>query len=238
MKKSSKGKLYLIPNTISEGPVGLQLHTGIREVANGLEYFICEHAKNLRAFLKAISIPSPYDHLHIEELNKHTDPASIPSFLKPALKGYDIGLISDAGCPGVADPGAEVVKAAHEKGIQVVPMVGPSSLLLTLMASGLNGQRFCFNGYLPQKEVALRQKLKEIEGDVRKTGCCHLFIETPYRNERLFSALLKQLHPSVSLCVGIDVTGPSEYVITKRVADWKGASVPFNKQPCVFIIGS
>lgn len=237
MKKSTKGNLYLLPNTISEGDVHTQLHSGVRETVEHLTYFICEHAKNLRAFLKRISIPSPYDHLHIEELNKHTEAANIPSFLEPTQAGHDIGLISDAGCPGIADPGADVVKVAHEKGIRVIPMVGPSSLLLTLMASGLNGQRFAFNGYLPQKDAALKQKLKELEGDSRRTGCSHLFIETPYRNERLFSFLLKQLHPSTLLCVGIDVTGPAEYVATKKASDWQGKEVPFNKQPCVFILG-
>lgn len=238
MSEKNKGKLYLLPNTISESPVDTQLHDGVKNMAESLDYFICEHAKNLRAFLKRLSIPSPYDHLRIHELNKHTDRSELPSFLKPALDGHDIGLVSDAGCPGIADPGADVVRMAHDKGIQVVPMVGPSSLLLTLMASGLNGQRFAFHGYLPQKEGALKQRLKELEAESRKTGVSQLFIETPYRNERLMSHLLKYLHPSSLLCIGIDITGADEFVLTRPVAAWKKSGVQFNKRPCVFILGS
>ena len=228
----------MLPNTISESSVDMQLNEGVKSMAGSLNHFICEHAKNLRAFLKRLSIPSPYDHLDIYELNKHTDSSKIPTFLKPALSGHDMGLVSDAGCPGIADPGADVVRMAHAKGIQVIPMVGPSSLLLTLMASGLNGQRFAFHGYLPHKEGALKQKLKELEVESRKTGVSQLFIETPYRNERLLAYLLKYLHPSSLLCIGIDVTGSNEFVVTKSVSDWKKSQVRFDKKPCVFILGS
>lgn len=234
---SKKGKLYLLPNSISEYETARQLNPHIGDVARELNYFICEHAKNLRAFLKRLSIPSPYDHLEICELNKHTDLASIPDFLKPTLKGYDMGLVSDAGCPGVADPGADVVKMAHGKGVEVVPLVGPSSILLALMASGLNGQKFSFNGYLPQREHDLKSKLRGLEVDVVKNGTSHIFIETPYRNEKMFGLLLKHLDGRTLLCLGIDIMGDSQTILTKRVGDWRQSNPDFNRLPTVFIIG-
>jgi 16S rRNA (cytidine1402-2'-O)-methyltransferase len=233
---STKGTLYLFPNLIADGTANAAIPHFNREVIIGIRHFICEHGKQLRVLLKASGIPSPYDHIEFFELNKHTNEFDISSFLKPLFEGNDMGLVSDAGCPGVADPGAQVVEIAHRNDIKVVPLVGPSSLLLALMASGFNGQQFTFNGYLPQKEKDLKSKLQELERKAQQ-GSAELFIEAPYRNQKLFDFLMKNLNPKTKLCIAYNIMGINSSVKTKFVGSWQKARPTFQKEPAVFILG-
>lgn len=176
--------------------------------------------------------------LNLFELNKHTDASEIQSFLTPLLDGKDMGLMSDAGCPGVADPGAAIVALAHEKGIKVVPLVGPSSILLSLMASGMNGQSFAFHGYLPIDKNEKKNKIKQLEKISAEQNQSQLFIETPYRNNQMLDDLIKFLNPNTSLCVACDITLETEYILTKPVAQWKKNKPDLHKRPCIFIFHS
>ena len=174
--------------------------------------------------------------LSLFSLNKFTDPLEIPSFLEECLAGNSIGLLSDAGCPGVADPGAEVVKIAHKQNIQVIPLVGPSSILLAMMSSGMNGQNFAFNGYLPIDKVERKTKIKQLERRSYEEQQSQLFIETPYRNNSILEDLSTILHPETQICVACDLTLASEYVKTQTAKDWKHSKVDFHKRPAIFII--
>ncbi|MFY0673695.1 MAG: SAM-dependent methyltransferase [Bacteroidia bacterium] len=230
------GRLYLLPNLIAEGTASSALPDYNRLLIAELGHFICEHAKQLRVLLKASGLKSPYDHIEFFELNKHTNQHEISSFLKPLFEGKDMGLVSDAGCPGVADPGAQVVEIAHQKNIEVIPLVGPSSLLMALMASGFNGQQFTFNGYLPQKEKELKNKLLELE---RKAlaGSTELFIEAPYRNQKMLDFILKSLGANTKLCIAFNIMGQNAFIKTKPVFLWRKEKLKLSKEPAVFIIG-
>ena len=232
-----KGKLYLIPTTLYPGRGGVSLPSYNTVVLKHLNHFVCEHAKSLRALLKEVGIPSPYDHLVVNELNKHTIPQDIRGFLDPIKEGHDIGVVSDAGCPGIADPGAQVVAIAHKMGCSVVPLVGPSSIVLALMASGLNGQKFTFNGYLPVKPNELKSRLLALQKKVREEGESQVFIETPYRNHKTLSTILESLSPELRLCIARSITSEFEYIRTLPLAQWKKEKIDLNKEPVVFIIG-
>lgn len=231
-----KGTLYLLPNRIADGQVDEVLPPATLEVARTLSHFLAENAKSARAFLKAAGHPRPMAELSIKEIGHHPDPRQIQDWLAPLLTGEDVAIVSESGCPGVADPGASLVAAAHELGLRVRPLVGPSSLLLTLMASGLDGQRFRFQGYLPVQADALVPAIRAAERD-SSAGETQIFIETPYRNDRLFEALLTHCAPSTRLTVAIDVTGPAEFLRTLSIAQWKKAGAPgFEKRPAVFAL--
>lgn len=236
-KDVEKGKLYLIPTTLGETEPLEVLPLSIKRIIEGTDHYIVENEKSARRFIKKITPRKSQPDLHFEVLNKYTEPETIPSFLTPCLEGRNVGIISEAGCPGIADPGADVVKVAHEKGIQVVPLVGPSSLLLALMASGLNGQNFAFNGYLPietpDRKKAIK-KLEKISGDEQQS---QLFIETPYRNDKLLADLMASLLPSTRLCIACDISLATEFITTMTIFDWKRTSiVALNKRPAIFII--
>lgn len=233
----TKGKLFLIPTVLVQGRGRTSFPEYNVEVLRQLNHFICEHAKSLRALLKEVGIPSPYDHLTIYELNKHTHIEEIQGFLSPLDEGHNMGVVSDAGCPGVADPGADVVAIAHQKSVQVIPLVGPSSILLALMASGLNGQQFTFHGYLPVKPPELKNKLLGLQKRITSGGESQIFIETPYRNQKTLEAILKFMNPEIKLCIAKSITGPDEFIRTMSVAKWKKARVDLNKEPAVFIMG-
>jgi len=230
-------KLYLIPCPL--GPDSLQtlpemVGAHIRE----LEVFIVERAKTARHFIKAMEPRLPISELKIFELNKHDSQAAHRAFQAALKTGKDIGVLSEAGCPGVADPGALIVKYAHQKGLQVIPLVGPSSILLALMASGLNGQNFAFRGYLPAKKPELANALKRLESTAKKQGQTQLFIEAPYRNRGVIETAFKQLNPNTSFCIAVDLTLPSEYIRTKTIKEWKTAELPdLHKRPAIFLIG-
>ncbi len=234
---SSKGKLYLFPNLIAtDSSSGAFPPLNIDLIAT-INHFVCENVKQLRVLLKASGIPSPYDHIQYFELNKHTSDFEISSFLAPALNGNNMGLVSDAGCPGVADPGAQIVALAHKNNIEVMPLVGPSSLLLALMASGFNGQNFAFNGYLPQKEKELKTKIQHLENLAQK-GASQIFIEAPYRNQKMLQWLIKFLNPSTKVCIAYNLMAQDAFVKTKSIGEWNKYNLKFEKNPAVFIIGN
>ena len=231
-----KGKLYLLPT-----PLGLDavhsLPKYMIDRLHQLNYFIAERAKTARQFIKDTRPTKAFRELHFSELNKRTIPEELKEMLNPALDGQDIGLLSEAGCPGVADPGAEIVSMAHQKGIQVIPMVGPSSILLALMASGMSGQQFCFNGYLPAKKPELSKRLKQLEQQSARFKQSQLFIETPYRNGALLEAAFKTLSLGTRLCIAADLTLPSEYILTQTIAVWRKTELPdLHKRPAIFIV--
>jgi 16S rRNA (cytidine1402-2'-O)-methyltransferase len=215
------GSLYLIP--VPLGPVSPEacLPPDTLAVARRLEHFVVERAKTARAHLKAMGHPLPIQALHLEELNEHTPAAAILSLLAPLKAGHDVGLLSEAGCPAVADPGAALVLAAHRENIRVVPLIGPSSILLALMASGLGGQRFTFHGYLPAKEPERSQAIRELEKTARRDRATQLFIETPYRSAALLDALATTLSPDTLVSVGADLSLPSQLIQTRSAKNWR-----------------
>lgn len=236
----SKGILYLIPVPLGEqAPPADVLPAQVMELTRTLRFFIAENAKTCRAFLKAVEMPVPLQEIAVESYGKHERRELSPSeFLRPVLEGNNVGLVSEAGCPAVADPGSEIVRAAHAKGIKVVPLVGPSSLLLSLMASGFNGQQFRFHGYLPIDKDERIQWIRDMEYDANKHHITQIFIETPFRNVQLFETLLKTLHAETSLCIASDLTLPGESALTRTIRDWKKEKAPeIHKVPAVFIIG-
>jgi len=231
------GTLYLIP--VPLGPTAPQdsLPANVLATVRPLTYFVVEQAKTARAFLKAAGTDTPLQELQLEELNEHTKAEALDRLLAPLRSGHDVGLLSEAGCPAVADPGANLVALAQQENIRVVPLIGPSSLLLALMASGLNGQRFAFLGYLPAKEAERTKALRDLESDSRKHKQTQLFIETPYRNKAMFEGILQTCSPTTRLTVATDLTLPSESVITLTIAQWKKKTPPeIERRPTVFLL--
>jgi 16S rRNA (cytidine1402-2'-O)-methyltransferase len=233
---NSKGKLYLIPTTLGESNAEEVLPVLVKRVIEVVDHYIVENEKTARKSIKAVYPEKVQSALILSTLNKHTDVSEHNEMLRPCLDGINIGLMSEAGCPGVADPGAAIVKLAHEKGIQVVPLVGPSSILLALMASGMNGQSFAFNGYLPIDKNDKKQALKSFERLSQEKNQSQLFIETPYRNNKLMEDLLQILQPNTYLCVACDITLPTEFIKTKTVNQWKKEKADLHNRPCIFII--
>ena len=233
----STGTLYLIP--VPLGPVAPAscLPPDTLAVARRLDTFVAERAKTARAHLKAMGHPRPLLELAIAELNEHTKVSEIAALLAPLKVGKDVGLMSEAGCPAVADPGAELVKAAHREGITVAPLIGPSSILLALMGSGLGGQRFSFHGYLPAKEPERIQKIRELEKTARKEQSTQLFIETPYRSAALLEALAATLSADTLVSVGADLSLPSQFIRTAGAKNWRGKSEAVKDRLVVFGIG-
>ena len=231
-------KLFLIPNVLSDGDWQNVLPVNVLPVLTNTRFFIVENIRTARRFMKQVNKDIDIDRLTFFELNKHTHPNEIPSFLRPLENGEDVAVISEAGCPGVADPGADIVKLAHQKGIAVVPLVGPSSILLALMASGLNGQNFAFNGYLPVQSNERMRAINSLEKKVRNEHQTQIFIETPYRNNQLIADLLKTCSPSTLLCIAANITGENEFIATKSIGKWKKSVPDLHKQPAIFLIGN
>lgn len=235
------GTLYLLPTRLGpDGDWPGVLPAQTRDIACGLRRFIVENARTTRADLKWLAHPVPMRELAIEQLPGSLLPADIDHLLAPVLAGEDAGLMSEAGCPGVADPGALLIRAAHAAGVPVRPLVGPSSLLLALMASGLDGQRFAFHGYLPQREPERSRRIADLEKESRRMRQTQIFIETPYRNAALFDALLAACHPETLLCIATGLTQPAETVTTCRIGDWRRrpAQADFQRRPTVFLLFS
>ncbi|MEI7291326.1 SAM-dependent methyltransferase [Paraburkholderia tropica] len=237
---TSKGTLYLIPNTLGDGDeaaLAYVLPAPVRERAGTLASYIGENAKSTRAFLKRVGTTRPIQEIEIRELNVNTPAGEVDKLLAPLLKGIDTGLVSEAGVPAVADPGALLVRRAHERGIKVVPLVGPSSILLALMASGLNGQSFAFHGYLPVDANERIKKLRELEQTSRKAKQTQIFIETPYRNKTLLDALVATCAPSTLVCVAADLTLPTETILSRAISEWKKPPTPdLHKRPAIFLM--
>ncbi len=231
-----KGKLYLIPTPLGENGDHV-LPQYVKDIIHQLEIFIVEKAKTARRYIKTTEHPKAISELTFSELNKRIDYNEWSQYLAAAEAGNDIGLLSEAGCPGVADPGAEIVKLAHEKGIEVIPLVGPSSLLLALMGSGMNGQSFAFHGYLSPKKEIIGKDLKKLEQVAQKGKQTQLFIETPYRNKQLVEQAFRVLSPTTRFCIAMDLTLPNEYVVTKTIAAWRKSKLPeLHKRPAVFLL--
>lgn len=233
----SKGTIYLFPCPIGETAPEKVLPAANFEAMRKVDYFIVEDVRSARRFLSKAGM-GPIERLEFAELNEHTRPDEIEGLLKPVMDGRDAGIISEAGVPAVADPGADVVAAAHRKGIKVVPLVGPSSILMALMASGMNGQSFAFNGYLPVKPPERSKAIKHFERRARTENQSQIFIETPYRNGKLFEEFLSSCAPETRLTVAADISGPEEFIRTAACAEWKRLPVPdIHKRPAIFIIG-
>jgi len=231
------GKLYLLPVPLGDDadPKDVLPETVARSI-EFIDYYIVENEKTARKFIKAILPTKKQPDLKLSILNKHTLASEHVAFIQPCMEGKNVGLMSEAGCPGVADPGAAIVKLAHDKGIQVVPLVGPSSILLAMMASGMNGQSFAFNGYLPIDKSDKRATLKNYEKLSQEKGQSQLFIETPFRNNRMLDDLLSMLQPNTHLCIAADITLPTELIKTRTVAQWKKEQPDLYNRPAIFIV--
>lgn len=234
--------LYLIPSGISEAPLADVIPSGNMRVIAGIRHFIVENLREARRFLKRCDPNIDIDALTFSELNRHTDPAEASSFLQPLREGEAVGVLSDAGCPAVADPGAIVVGIAQREGYRVIPLVGPSSILMALMGSGFNGQGFSFQGYLPVDDAERSRVIRRLEEESRRKGMTQIFIETPYRNSRMLRTLAETLGGDTGVCVACDITAPGrEYIVTRRAAEWKRMAVagdlpPLDKRPAIFLI--
>lgn len=234
--KNPTGKLYLIPTTLGDNAPLEVLPISVKKIIEQVNTYIVENEKTARRFIKKINPGKSQSALNIFHLNKFTDPNDLPIFLEPCLHGINVGLLSEAGCPGIADPGADIVKIAHERNIRVIPLVGPSSILLALMASGMNGQNFAFNGYLPIDKAERKKKIKQLERLSFEKHQSQIFIETPYRNNTMLEELSNVLEHQTQVCVACDITLPSEFIKTKPVIEWKKNIVDLHKRPTIFII--
>ncbi|HSC79460.1 MAG TPA: SAM-dependent methyltransferase [Chitinolyticbacter sp.] len=231
------GTLYLIPVPMGGDTLADILPADVIATAQRLTHFVVENAKTARAVLKQFGTPHELRSLWMGELNEHSKEGELADLLAPLLAGHDVGLMSEAGCPGVADPGANLVRRAHRHGIRVAPLVGPSSILLALMAAGANGQKFRFNGYLPAQEPARSEAIRRLEQDSVRQGQAELFIETPYRNDALFTALLAACRPGTQLTIACGLTTADEQIATHAIAAWKNRARPqINKRPTVFVL--
>jgi 16S rRNA (cytidine1402-2'-O)-methyltransferase len=228
--------LYLIPTTLGETALDTILPAQNDQIVISLKYFIVENIRTARRFLKKVNREINIDELTFFELNQHTSPEEISTFLKPMQEGQDMGVISEAGCPAVADPGADVVAIAQQRNYVVKPLVGPSSILLSLMASGFNGQSFTFHGYLPIQQSDRAKMLKKMEVQIYNNNQTQLFIETPYRNMKMLEDILTVCMPDTKLCIAVDITLETEFIKTKTVKEWKSQKPDLNKRPCIFLL--
>jgi 16S rRNA (cytidine1402-2'-O)-methyltransferase len=232
-----KGDLYLIPATLGNRDTKHTIPAGITEIVASVQVYIVENLRSARRFLKLLDPSIDIDRLTFFELNEHTPPEVVPSFLEPCTKGSHTAVISEAGVPAVADPGSAVVRLAHEQGIRVVPLTGPSSILLSLMASGLNGQHFTFHGYLPVKRKERIRMIREVEEISKKTRATQIFMEAPYRNDGLLEDLLATCDRSTMLCIAADITLESEMIRTRPIGQWKKNAPALHKRPVIFLLG-
>ena len=228
--------LYLLPVTLGETPIEKVLPAYNKEIILGIKHFIVEDVRSARRFLKKVERSINIDELTFYPLNKHTSPEDVSGYLKPLTEGNPMGVISEAGCPAVADPGADVVAIAQRKNLKVVPLVGPSSIILSVMGSGFNGQSFAFHGYLPIEPNERIKRIKALEQRVYSENHTQLFIETPYRNLKMMEDILKNCRPQTKLCVAANITCEGEFIKTKTVKEWQGKLPDINKIPCIFLI--
>jgi len=230
------GKLYLIPTTLGDTAPLEVMPISVKKIIEQVDYYIVENEKSARRFIKRIASNKSQPSLQIMLLDKYADEMETQTYLDVCAQGINVGLLSEAGVPAVADPGASIVKLAHEKGIQVVPLVGPSSILMAMMSSGMNGQNFAFNGYLPIDKSDRKRAIKDLERLSKDKNQSQIFIETPYRNEKMFAELKATLTPTTNLCIAADITLPTEYIKTFMIKDWKHQQPDLHKRPAIFII--
>lgn len=232
------GRVILFPVPLSETAPADVMPAGNIGLLRGVRYFVVENTRSARRFLRSAISDFDIDACTFTELNEHTHAADVVAMLEPAIHGHDIGVISEAGCPAVADPGADLVAAAQRRGYEVVPLVGPSSILMSLMGSGFSGQCFTFNGYLPIDARARAGKLKDMQQAIRRDRCTQIFIETPYRNNKLIEELCRVLPPDMLLCVASDITGPRQRINTRRIDQWRRIKPDYDKIPAIFLLNS
>lgn len=230
-----KGKLFLMPTFLDIDAIEV-IPKSTSEHALQLKYIIAENIRTTRRYLKQLDKSVDIDAITFFEFNKKTSNNDLNRFLKPALEGYDVGIFSEAGCPGIADPGQVIINLAHQKGIQVVPLTGPSSIFLALMASGMNGQSFRFHGYIPIDEQKKIKYLRYLESEARQRNETQIFMETPFRNNKMIETILKVLDNKTTLCLAANITGQHESIQTKTIAEWKKVTYDYHKQPCIFLI--
>lgn len=228
--------LYLVPVTLGDTEIDKVLPVYNREIVRGIKYFVVENVRTARRFLKKVDKDIDIDSLTFYELNKHTSAEDVSAYVKPLIDGNSVGVISEAGCPAIADPGADVVAIAQLKGLKVIPLVGPSSILMSLMASGFNGQSFAFHGYLPIDKSDRVKKIKHLEQLVYSEKQTQIFIETPYRNNKMVDDLIQVCRPQTKLCIASNITCDDEYIRTKTLKDWKKSHVDLSKVPCIFLL--
>ena len=234
--KIKPGAIYLIPTPLGEGDFDWTIPVAVRRCIADLSNYIVEHPKTARHFLKQVGCKLPLQEIKMHVLNEHTQPRELSALLEPLLAGHDVGLLSEAGCPAVADPGADLVRLAHQKNIRIIPLVGPSSILLALMASGLNGQCFKFHGYLPIKNDVRVSKITALEKQSIQHDQTQIFIETPYRNQKLLALLTQTCRDETNLCIASNLTLATEYIATKTVKTWQHALPDINKKPTIFLL--
>jgi 16S rRNA (cytidine1402-2'-O)-methyltransferase len=233
-----KGKLFLIPNVLADHTENTVISPQVREVIANTKVYLVENARNARRYISSLKLGVNIDHIHMEILDKGTSPEFINRLMQPLINGADMGIISEAGCPGIADPGALAVEHAHKKGIQVIPLAGPSSMFMALMGSGFSGQSFAFHGYLPIDKKEKAAVLKKLEAESLREKRAQIFMETPFRNNQLVEDLLKVLSPETKLCIAKNITGSDEMILTKTISDWKNYPVDLHKIPTVFVLQS
>ncbi len=233
-----KGKLFLIPNVLAENTADAVISPQVKEVIANTRIFLVENMRTARRYISSLKLGVNLEQVHMEILDKGTSPQFIPRLMQPLMNGADIGIISEAGCPGIADPGAVAVAFAHQKGIQVVPLSGPSSMFMALMASGFSGQSFAFHGYLPIEKKEKAVALKKLEAESTREHRAQIFMETPFRNNQLFEDLLNTLSPQTKLCIARNITAVDEMILTLTVAEWKNTPIDLHKIPTVFVIQS
>jgi 16S rRNA (cytidine1402-2'-O)-methyltransferase len=231
-----KGRLYLIPTVLADDTAEKVITEEVKEVVKQTKYYLVENVRTARRFISSLKLGLNIEELHFEVMDKKTKRAKLEQITQPLLEGIDMGVMSEAGCPGIADPGAAAVAYAHEKGVQVVPISGPSSMFLALMGSGFNGQSFAFHGYLPIDKKMRVQAIKAIEAESIQQNRTQIFMETPFRNNQLFQDLINHLHPETLLCIAKNLTGKDELIQTKSAKDWKNSKLDLHKVPVVFVI--
>jgi len=232
----NKGKLYLVPTTLGDNEPLEVLPFSVKKIVENTKHFIVENEKSARRFIKRLCPKKSQQELVLYSLDKYAEEFEVQHYLDVCSEGINVGLLSEAGVPAIADPGASVVSLAHQKNIRVVPLVGPSSILLAMMASGLNGQNFAFNGYLPIDSKERQQAIKTLERLSKDKNQSQIFIETPYRNNKMFAELLRVLSPTTKLCVAVDITLETEFIKTLEVKEWKSQNQDFHKKPMIFIV--
>ena len=237
MTTKTYGYLYLIPVPIDQNDRESILLEKHQKIVEHLDYFVVENEKTARFHLGALNLQKPINQLHFEVIDQTKIQEDITHYLTPLLEGFDVGLLSESGCPAVADPGSKIIALAHQKNIKVIPMTGPSSIILALMASGLNGQQFKFHGYLPSEKEDRIKQIISIENESSKYHETQIFIETPYRNQHIFNDLIDKLQDKTKLCIAFDMTSENEFILTKTINDWKKATTPdLKNKPCVFLL--
>ncbi len=233
---SEKGKIYLIPTTLGDSEIKSVIPANVVDIIESLQFFIVENIRTARRYIRKVSKTKNIDEITFFELNKHTKPEEISGFLKPCLSGNPVGIMSEAGNPGIADPGASVIAEAHKKNIDVIPLVGPSAILLALISSGMNGQNFAFNGYLPVKDNERIRKIQELEKKSITENQTQIFMETPFRNMKMLDSVLKTCKKNTLLCIAADITLKTEFIKTKTIGEWKKQKPQINKRPSIFIL--